>query len=523
VAESAHDSAVEPDELRAALERDSGGSPVDVRETHISWVFLAGERAYKLKKPLVLPFLDYGTPARRREMCAEEVRLNRRLAPHLYLGVRATVRTPSGVALADAEDPRAIDYVVEMLRYDENRTLAATLDRGELRQPDMAEVARTLARFHAGCESADGDEYGARGVEGGVDRNVEELLEVTEIRSERQQIRSLARFMSAFVGARWEELEARAARGLIRECHGDLRAEHVVLDTPVSVVDCVEFDVTLRTLDVADDLAFLVMDLAALGGERFGARLVDAYRAAGGDSGDDALLAFFAVHRALVRAKVLLVRAAQHPPASAAHGHASAQARDLLGVAERFAWHARLPLAVVICGVPASGKSHLAAALAESARLPHISSDLVRKQLAGIPPTERAGAEHYGDDFSRATYAELGRRAASAVATDGGALVDGTFRRRLDRAAFADAFADAGPLQFIECVAPARVLADRASKRRRDPARVSDATLEIVMRERDAWEPLDEVPAQRHLALRTDRPVESILADRLALLNERLS
>jgi uncharacterized protein len=496
--------------------------PVEIRETHISWVFLTPERAFKLKKPLVLPFLDYGTPARRREMSAQEIRLNRRLAPQLYLGVRSVVRTPSGYELQDEDAHEAVDYVVEMRRYDEARTLAQTLDRGELRRSDIAEVARVLAQFHAECPVAHGPEFGARGIEREVDSNLEQLLGVAELRTERAQIRELARFLSAFVEAHWQRFEEREAQGQIRECHGDLRAEHVVLGDPLSVVDCVEFDPALRTLDVSDDLAYLVMELTAFGGERFADQLVDAYRAAGGDPGDDALLAFFAVHRALVRTKVLLVRAGQYPAGSAEHGRRSAQARALLDVARRFAWRARLPLAIVLCGVPASGKSHLARSVAEQSRMTRISSDLVRKGLAGIRATQQASQEHYREQFSRATYTELGRQAAVEVATRGGVIVDATFRHRRDRDAFADAFAGAAPLMFVECVAPEAVLIQRARAREQDPDRVSDADVAVVIRERGSWEPLDEVPADRHIVLRTDRAVEMVAADLRALLDTRL-
>lgn len=493
-----------------------------MRETHISWVFLVDDRAYKLKKPLVLSFLNYATAARRRQMCLDEVRLNRRLAPSIYLGVRAIMRTPSGIELSAQDDPRAVDYVVEMRRYDEDRTLAATLQRRELTGSDVDQVARTLADFHGRCDRVSGPEYGAHNVEREVDRNVKELLAVTEQRDERGKIHVLARFMAAFVESRRRELDARATEGRIRECHGDLRAEHVVLGTTISVVDCVEFDASLRTLDVADDLAFLIMDLAALGGHGFGAALVDAYRTAGGEPGDDPLLAFFAVHRALVRAKVLFVRAGQEPPGRTVRGRASAGARDLLDHAERFSWRARLPVTIAFCGVPASGKSHLATEIAHRSRLAHLSSDVTRKQLAGRRPTQAAGPEHYHDEFSEATYAQLGRLAASEVETGGGVLVDATFRRRRDREAFARSFAHASPLLFVECLAPADVLARRARAREHDPDRVSDATLEIVMRERETWEPLDELAPTERVTLRTDRPLARITADLLALLDHRL-
>jgi uncharacterized protein len=520
-------SVVEPGELRTAIARLAfrGGDVclVEVRETHISWVFLAGERAYKLKKPLVLPFLDYGTPARRRQMCLEEVRLNRRLAPKVYLGVCGVIRTPDGLELAEESDPRAVEYMVEMRRYDEKRTLAAMLGRGELPHTAVAQVAQTLAKFHAACPPAREGQFGARTVDREVDRNIGELLGVAELRADRDQIHRLSRLLTAYVESHSDGLDGRAARGLTRECHGDLRAEHVVLERHPCIVDCVEFDVSLRTLDVADDLAFLVMDLAALGGERLGSELMEAYRDAGGDCGDDSLLAFFAVHRALVRAKVLFLRALQKPVDSAAHGRASAQARKLLVVAERFAWRARLPLVIVICGVPASGKSHLAAPLATASGLPRLSSDLVRKRLAGIQPTKPAAAEHYSEEFNRATYAELGRLAASEALAHGGALVDATFRHRRDRDAFTHAFANQAPLLLVECLTPASVLAERAAQRERDPSRVSDATLSVVLSEHVTWEPLEEVQADRHVTLRTDRQLQKILADLIALLDQRLS
>ncbi len=496
---------------------------VDVRETHISWVFLAGELAYKLKKPLVLDFLDYGTPARRREMCTAEVRLNHRLAPDVYLGVRGVARIEEGVGLTDEDDPRAIDFVVEMRRYDEAQTLAATLERGELQRRDVVEVGRVLARFHEDARQVAPDRAPVLAAERRFDRNLQELLADVEQRGEIERVQDLERFAHAFVTAHAPTFWARANRGQVRVGHGDLRAEHVLLDDPVRIVDCVEFDPGLRELDVADDLAFLVFDLAAHGGERFGEILVDAYRDAGGDPGSDALIAFYAAYRALVRAKVALVRGAQLPGSSAEHGQESAHARDLISLAERFAWRARRPLTIVVCGVPASGKSHLAHALAERSGLPHLSSDVIRKRLVGLRPTERAPGETYSADWDARTYAELGNRASGALAGNGGVIVDATFRHRDDRRVFTAALGAARQVVFIECQAPGPVLAQRAGQREHDRDRVSDASLTVVLREQRRWDALDEVPASAHLTVRTDRPVEQITADVLALLDRRLA
>ena len=259
-------------------------------------------------------------------------------------------------------------------------------------------------------------------------------------------------------------LRARASAGLVRDGHGDLRAEHVLLAPTLQIVDCVEFDPGLRALDVADDLAFLVFDLVARGAERLAASLVAAYRQAGGDAGDDSLIAFYACYRALVRAKVALIRAGQLTDAGKQQ-RGRKEGWSLIEVAERFAWRARLPLVIVVCGVPASGKSSLAQAVANQSGLAHLSSDVVRKELARIAPTDRAPHTVYSTEWNARTYAELGRRAARAVARDRGVIVDATFRCRADRDSFSAAFESSAPLLFVECRAPLSVLSARGSAR----------------------------------------------------------
>lgn len=496
---------------------------VEVRETHISWVFLAGERAYKLKKPLVLDFLDYGTAARRREMCREEVRLNRRLAPDLYLGVRGVAQVGERAELVAEDDSRAVDSVVVMRRYDEQDTVAARLGRGRLERSQITAVGGVLARFHARAPRVKSTRAPVLAVERRFERNLHELLACVEQRGEVGRVQALERFAHAFIAAHEDTFRERAARGWIREGHGDLRAEHVLLaGDRVQVVDCVEFDRDLRELDVADDLAFLVFDLAALGGERFCDPLVQAYRDSGGEPGDESLIAFYAAYRALVRAKVALVRAGQLPAGGAAHSRESTRARDLVALAERFAWRARLPLAILVCGAPASGKSHLAQALVELSGLPYLSSDLARKRLAGIEPTQAAPVDTYSAEWNLRTYAELGRAAALEVARRRGVIVDATFRHLADRRAFMAAFGEPAPALFIECRAPRAVLAQRASLRAQDPGRVSDADVSVVLGEERSWEPLEEVPAQAHLILRTDRPVQRIVEDLMELLDGHL-
>jgi uncharacterized protein len=511
-----------PEQIAAAMSEPGFYEPaaagVEVRETHISWVFLAGERALKLRKAVVFPFLDYGTPERRLEMCEAELRLGRRLAPDLYLGLRAVVPRDDGFALAEAGADGACEHVVEMRRFDEARTLAALLERDEVSEADIRAVARRIAEFHAGSPPSPPGSFGAPQVAATVSENFTTLLGFADEIGD-PRLAAAHRFAVAFLHGHHAELAARSVGGRVRECHGDLRAEHVILDAGrVEVFDPVEFDADLRHIDVGADLAFLVMELAEAGRGDLGRALVDEYRAAGGDDGGDALLRFYAVYRAWVRAKVACLRAGELQEGEARErelGHA----RALAELAERLSWRARQPLTLVVCGPAASGKTVLAEALSTASGLPHLSSDVVRKRLAGLDPHQRAPLETYSEAASLRTYAELGAEAASA----GGAVVDATFRRRTHRDAFRQGYGRAAPEPvYVECRAPAAVIAERARRREGDPSRASDATAEIAARQLVEFEPLDDVDADVHVGIRTDRPLADVVDEVEAVLDARL-
>jgi uncharacterized protein len=487
---------------------------VEVVESHISWVFLAGDRAFKLRKPVVFPFLDYGTPERRREMCEEEVRLGRRLAPDLYLGVRPIMRDNGDWRLGVAGEPGE-EHVVEMRRFDESRTLAALVDRGEANAALMRSVARHVAAFHRTAEPAPPGSFDAGAVTATVSENFGTLLPYAEAVGP-SELAAAHRFAVAFLHARHEQIEDRATRGFVRDCHGDLRAEHVILEgDSVEVYDSLEFDAALRRIDVSADLAFLVMDLVAAGAEELAAALISEYESAGGDHGGRSLLFFYAAYRAWVRAKVACLRAGELPPGE--RTHPLAEARQFAELARRLAWRARGGPVIVICGASATGKTKLGEHVVSISGLPYLNSDVVRKQLAGLAPEQRAPESAYSEDMSLRTYRELGARAAAVPA---GALVDATFRRRAHRAAFAEALE--GEALFVECLAPAAVVAERAARRQLDPDRVSDATVELAARQRAEFEPLDAVAPDAHFPLRTDRPLDEQLAELEGWLDGRL-
>jgi uncharacterized protein len=269
--------AADPVIVRAAVARVARSGEVRVHETHISDLFLTSDRAFKLKKPLTLDFLDYGTAARRKAMCLDEVRLNSRLAPSLYLGVRALVSGRDGLEFAEADASGAIDYVVEMRLYDEDQTLSAALARGDVDAREVEQLGDRLAAFHADCRPVR-VEGGAERAVSLIERNLREFPKRAPSASGPSGLSVPRALMRTFARCNREVLDRRADGGRVRECHGDLRAEHVILRPELSVVDCVEFALDLRTLDVADDLAFLVMDLTAHDGEWVSPILVSAYR-----------------------------------------------------------------------------------------------------------------------------------------------------------------------------------------------------------------------------------------------------
>jgi uncharacterized protein len=295
---------------------------VELRETAISWVFLVSDRAYKLKKPVKLPEVDYSTPELRRAMCDEELRLNRRLAPEIYRDVRAVVRDGGRARLSDRGDPRAIDHVVEMSRYDETATLACAVERGEAVPLEV--VGTRLAAFHADaarCHPTDP----LAAWHATLAANFATLRRLLPARS--PIVAAQERAAHALLATHGDELERRAADGRVRQGHGDLRAEHVLLTRPMAVVDCIEFDPARRQIDVGADFACLVVDLGVRSCTAAGETLLAAYRRAGGDPGGDRLFAFWCAHQAQVAATVALRHA----------GHAAlGDVDELLRAAEQF-------------------------------------------------------------------------------------------------------------------------------------------------------------------------------------------
>ena len=482
--------------------------PVEVHETHASWVFLAGEHAYKVKKPVALGFLNYSTLSLRHAACREEVRVNQELAPGIYLGVRAIARAGGGFRFEPDGTPGAVEYAVQMRRFDHADTLDGVIAAGTLSHADLRAVARRLLDFHRRTPVVTGgspdevlDTWSA---------NVDELERLGHPGRWRMDI--MRGCGEAFVKAHAKEIERRARDGHVRDGHGDLRCEHVLLGRTVRVLDRIEFDPALRHMDVACDLAFLAMDLHAHR-QRWAAReLVGAYRQAGGSPGSETLRCFYAAHWALVRAKVALIAATAGD--GPAHEAQVARAERLWSLAERLCWQARRPLVLVVCGPAASGKSTLAAELARRSQLPVVSSDAVRKRLAHIGLFEPGHAEHYSARFTRATYEQLGRDALLALRHDDGVIVDATCRSRGDRALLLGSLRGAGATHLVvRCEVTLELALERAARRLHDLQRVSDATAQIVEEQFGSFEEFDEPSDGSVLRLDTAQALDVQVAE----------
>jgi len=455
-------------------------------ETHVSFIFITDHFVYKVKKPVDFGFLNFTTLDRRRFYCEEEVRLNRRLCPDLYLGVVELRSGPEGPCFGGPGT--LIDYAVKMKRLPEERMLTHLLQRGELGAEQLAQLARIIADFHGAA--ARGPQIDAMGSVPAIRANWEEnfrqtvpFVTYTICRSELSFLRT---WVERFLTEQKELFEARVAGGFIRECDGDLHLGNICLTDRFYIFDCIEFNERFRYSDTAADIAFLLMDLEYGGRADLCPVFLSAYREASGDLGLDAVLDFYRAYRAFVRGKVTSLRLKEKGVPPEEVQTLTEAARRYFRLARGYCLRERVaPSLVVTCGVMGSGKSALASELSRELGLTLWSSDRVRKELAGRQPTER-GTEGYGKGIytpekSSATYQALLGKARVELREGRSVLVDATFRHAADRANFRALAAELGvPFYLIETRCDPKLLAQRLERRSLDPGEVSDGRKDLL-------------------------------------------
>ncbi len=494
-----------------------GTTRVDVVQTHISYIFLTDHHAYKVKKPVNFGFLDYTSREQRRTMCEREVALNRRLCPDTYLGVVDIVDGDGRLTIGGSGAP--IEHAVRMLRLPAERMLRSVLDRGEGNGAIFSEIAGTLATFHGAAETT--PEIQAMKGLAGVTFNCEENFEQTEryvgtlLPGELfELIRTSTRL---FLRRRASLFEERARRGRVRDGHGDLHLDSICVTDPIRIFDCIEFNERFRYQDVAEEVAFLAMDLEFHGYPSYAAAFVDAYVADSGDAELRELLDFYKAYRAYVRAKVSSFQTDDPRIGDAEKAHLRATATRYYELAGRYARAFNPQLLVMTCGLTGSGKSTVARRLGERFALEVVRSDVVRKELLGLDPYERKwdafGAGAYTREITERTYRVMAERAEALLATGASVVLDGCFTLRSQREAAVELARRSGvPLLVLECQAPESVVRERLEGRANKGRAVSDGRWEIYHRQAASFEPPAEVPAGCHVVLDRSHPVEEHMA-----------
>ncbi len=501
-----------------------GPAAVEIIQTHASYVALAPPFVYKVKKPVNFGFLDFSTPAKRRYFCEQEVRLNRRLCPNVYEGVVPIVQRQGALAFKEGgAGGEVVEHAVKMRHLADGFFLDQMLARGEIQKEHLDRVAETLRAFYEAETPTP-----QMAAWGRIDRlkiSTDENFAQTECYAgtliARPAFEALRYYTDRFYDQHAGLLNRRRAGGRLLDCHGDLRLEHLhVTPEAVSIYDCIEFNERLRYIDVANDVAFLAMDLDF--NERLD--LADAFVRRMADALDDAdlppLIDFYKCYRAYVRAKVEGLRSDEAEVPQAQRAASRRRAVRYFHLALRYAVAGSKPLAVVVMGRVGTGKSTLARALADALGWEVLSSDRTRKERAGLPLFERGSeaqrAELYAQPRTDDTYAALCRGAVERAGRRQGVVLDATYGCRRHRDALRQALRQHGiPYCFVEATASDATIRARLRRREHAGREVSDARLEDFDLLTARYQAPDALEESRHVIVATETAAEATTLDAL--------
>lgn len=494
---------------------------VELIETHISWVLLTGSFAYKLKKPVNLGFVDFSTLDKRLLACQQELRLNRRLAPQLYLGIVAITGSEHAPVLGG--DGKALEYAVRMHEFAQDQQLDRMLSAGLAEAPGierkLRDLGTRLADFHMGLPAAAEDvKFGQpAAIRATVDDNFTALHSVASAAALSEQLNDLRQWSYAAFDDLEEIMRRRKADGCIRECHGDLHLRNLVLiDEEIRAFDCIEFNEGLRWIDVINDIAFLFMDLCYHGREPLAYTFINAWLSRSGDYQGLYLLRFYAVYRAIVRAKIAAIELTQSDwPGKCADDSTAAHLKSLrahLDLADRLA-HSVRPWLVITHGLSGSGKTWLATQLAAKSGAIHLRSDVERKRIFGMQALQRSsvtGTEAiYADAASERCYDRLAELAEAVVQAGLPVIVDATFLDQDRRDGFFSlATRMRVPFAILDCQADEDVLRQRVARRKHAGSDASDAGLDVLGMQLATDYSLTAGERCRSITVRTDKTLQ---------------
>ena len=490
-------------------------------ETHISFVLLTGPYAYKIKKAVNLGFLDFTTPELRHFFCEEELRLNRRLAPRLYLDIVPIGGMPHKPKLGTESD--AFEFAVKMRQFAQEGLLDRVLSHGGLTAEHVDAIAATVAAFHQRIESAqpDQDYGGASNIGSAMRQNFVQIRTLLDTPAERDSLTLIETWSLAQHEALLPVFAQRHGHGFIRECHGDLHLGNIALvNGEIQVFDCIEFNPNLRWIDVINEIAFLVMDLDEHGRPDFAWRFLNAYLQETGDYAGLRLLNYYQIYRAMVRAKVARIRASQP--------HLSAQDRKVaLDAYAAYAGYVSKvtapprPGLIITHGLSGSGKTTVTQLLLQEFGAVRVRSDIERKRLQHVAPQAKSGssvdAGIYVESATQATYEELRRLADLILDAGCVAIVDATFLRRWQRDSLHRLAQQRNvPFVIVSCLAEDEELRRRLLQRKRADKDASEATFEVLAHQLETQEPLEADERAFAIVFDTEREPASELRQRLS-------
>ena len=470
-------------------------------ETHISWVLLTGSFAYKIKKPVDLGFVNFSTLERRHHFCAEELRLNRRLAPEVYLELVTISGSPDSPQL-DGRGP-AIEYAVKMKQFSQRSLLSRVLEEGQLTIELIDGLAKQIADFHQSIQVSRRDTpFGTFDL---VAQPVTENFEHLPVEANQflggDRLEAIRRWCEQDHASRKESFVHRKTEGFIRECHGDLHLGNMALiDQRIVIFDCIEFSNRLRWIDVMSEMAFVVMDLIDRGHRDLGYRLLNAYLEYTGDYLGLSVFRFYLVYRAMVRAKVAGIRLVQEKAEDTHRAKTQNELKSYLMLAERLTRPAP-PSLIIMHGLSGSGKTIVSQIILEALGAIRIRSDIERKRLYGLSPDARTEDETkstiYGIDASQVTYNRLEELAGKILNSGFSVIVDATFLKKAQRQSFKHmAAVKRVPFIITDVTASEETLRERVKKREQKVIDASEATISVLEQQLLHQEPIaqDEQP-----------------------------
>ncbi len=490
-------------------------------ETHISDVFLTGPYAYKLKKPLDLGFLDFSTLEKRRRCCKEELRLNRRFAPELYLSVVPI--SMDGAHPRMAGDGVPVEYAVKMLQFEQAGLLDRLIACGNLHKAQVDRIAETVASFHLALPpSSAGSPYGDPAtVQTMALQNFDQLAPLIEAPQQNATLDSLRRWTAM----KHTELKAgfmkRRLHGCIRECHGDLHLGNMVLiDGRVRLFDCIEFNPELRWIDVMSEVAFVMMDLLRYQRRDLAYRFLNRYLEITGDYDGAAVLPYYVVYRALVRAKIAAMRAGQPGVSPQLQRSLQEKTNSHVSIAQQMASDRR-PMLAILHGLSGSGKTVVSQAVLETIGAIRIRSDIERKRLHGLSPAARTGAQPGGGIYSiqagAATYDRLTELTSQILDAGFPVLVDAAFLTREHREQMRNlAQAKKLPFAILHTHASEATLRQRIAQRAVDAGDASEADSDVLDWQLANQEPLTNAELRETFTFNTERQDPCALARQVA-------